>query len=473
MPPPFLFVCSLSVLVPLCRAFSGFRSGEFDNRNAALDTQQFLLRQNAEVENHLSYSALQRNWGAYSPYVPIAEYVAPPEGCEINQVNILQRHGARYPTAGPAASMALAVNKLQNATAFEDPKLEFVRDYTWKLGISDLVSFGAAQSLIAGAEAYQRYEDLVDLDTIPFVRASGSERVIESATNWTYGFSAANGMKYNPVLSVVLDESGHNNTLHNSCPSIGSPDDQLDTWIGIYTQPIVQRLNDAAPGANLSSEDVYYLMELCAFESVTLDTVSEWCELFDEDEWKGFEYAMDLDDYYGTGYGQPLGPVEGVGYINELIARLTSHPVNDTTQTNSTLDQSPTTFPLNRTIYADFSHDDQMIAIYSAMGLSGALDPTNPTNPSNELSKRTRTWITSRMVPFSARLVVERMRCQDRSPLKVSEEEYLRVLVNDAVQPLAFCSGVTPEGVCGVSAFVESQEYATNGGNGDWEKCFE
>lgn len=28
----------------------------------------------------------QRNWSPYSPYFPLAEYKAPPAGCEINQV---------------------------------------------------------------------------------------------------------------------------------------------------------------------------------------------------------------------------------------------------------------------------------------------------------------------------------------------------------------------------------------------------
>lgn len=46
-----------------------------------------------------------------------------------------------------------------------------------------------------------------------------------------------------------------------------------------------------------------------------------------------------------------------VGYINELIARLTAQNVSDDTQMNSTLDSSPDAFPLNRTLYADFSHD--------------------------------------------------------------------------------------------------------------------
>jgi hypothetical protein len=256
-----------------------------------------------------------------------------------------------------------------------------------------------------------------------------------------------------------------NDTLHNSCDTIGSSDNETDTWIAIYTQPIVERLNNAAPGANLSSNDVYYLMTLCAFESVATEAISDWCALFNEDEWKSFEYEMDLDKYYGTGYGQPLGPVEGVGYINELIARLTSTPVNDTTQTNSTLDSSPVTFPLNRTIYADFSHDDQLIAIFSAMGLfkqPRALSPSNPDSIGPN-----RTWVTSQLVPFSGRMVAERIRC-DENPTR----PYVRILVNNAVQPLEFCSGVSAQGLCELDKFVKSQSFSTSGGAGEWQKCF-
>lgn len=176
-------------------------------------------------------------------------------------------------------------------------------------------------------------------------------------------------------------------------------------------------------------------------------------------------------------YGQALGPVEGVGYINELIARLTSTPVNDTTQTNSTLDASPVTFPLDRTIYADFSHDNQLIAIFSAMGLfkqPGPLDPTNSlSNGPN------RTWVTSQMTPFGGRMVLEKMRCQTQETglghfdQNSSLGEFVRILVNDAVQPLEFCAGVTLDGICALDKFVESQRYSTSGGAGDWEKCFE
>lgn len=177
-------------------------------------------------------------------------------------------------------------------------------------------------------------------------------------------------------------------------------------------------------------------------------------------------------------YGQKLGRIQGVGYVNELLARLTGQPVDDNTQTNRTLDSSPDTFPLDRTFYADFSHDNEMIAIYSALGLfrqhqlvNSTLDPSSP--------DASRTWIASRLVPFSARMVVERLECAARLNPSLPAGSYVRIFVNDALQPLEFCAGGEDSeasvgvGMCSLEAFVESQAYARSDGAGDFEKCFE
>jgi hypothetical protein len=221
-------------------------------------------------------------------------------------------------------------------------------------------------------------------------------------------------------------------------------------------------------------------MSLCPFESVYTQSLSPFCALFTLSEFEQFEYSGDLDKYYKTGYvnnyptilpqmfirccfferyGQPLGRVQGVGYVNELIARLTGKPVRDHTQTNRTLDSSPITFPLNRTIYVDFSHDNQMIAIYCAIGLFPTTHP-----PSSSLPDPNRRWITSRLVPFSARMVAEKLVC--------GRKEYVRIWVNDALQPLKFCGANRRDGLCELDAFVESQVYARNDGFGDFEKCY-
>lgn len=243
------------------------------------------------------------------------------------------------------------------------------------------------------------------------------------------------------------------------CPSAGDSDPQTDAWLATFAPPMTARLNAGAPGANLTDTDTYNLLSLCAFDTVAHGRRSDWCSIYEElGAGPAFMYSGDLDKYYGTGYGQALGRIQGVGYVNELVARLTGQPVRDSTQTNRTLDADPASFPLNRTFYADFSHDNQMVAIFSALGLFRQNEPLDPTKPDPE-----RTWRVEKIVPFSSRMVVERLDCRGRASV--------RVLVNDALMPLEFC-GATGDGVCSLDAFVQSQTYARNDGEGDLEKCF-
>ena len=160
--------------------------------------------------------------------------------------------------------------------------------------------------------------------------------------------------------------------------------------------------------------------------------------------------------------------MQGVGWVNELIARLTGKAVVDDTQTNHTLDSSSVTFPLTRTIYADFTHDDEIIAIIIAIGLfkQPGVEPLDPIKPNPR-----RIWRAANIVPFASRIVVERMDCLNggagESSSKVTPS--IRILVNQQIQPLEFC-GADTHGICTVDAFVESQAFARSGGG--FEKCF-
>jgi len=353
------------------------------------------------------------------------------------------------------------LEKLINAGSYSGKKYQFLRDFEWDLGVADLLPLGVREAFDSGSEHYLRYKHLVTGSQLPFVRTTDSERVVYSAANWTQGFSAASGHVYSPSVSVVIsEEKGANNTLDGSrCPNAKGHNEPGRTWRDKFAPPIVERINGAAPGAELENDDAVELMPLCAFETLFHETPSPFCSLFTTEEWQAREYYDDLLKYYKTGHGNPLGPVQGVGYANELLARLTGQPVRDRTQTNQTLDASPVTFPLDRNFYADFSHDNQMVAIYSAIGL---FRPDEP--PATDRLDLARTWRISRMTPFSGRMITEKLRCGDG-------EEYVRILVNDAVQPLEFC-GANEDGLCTLSAFVESQGYARSNGDGDWEKCF-
>jgi hypothetical protein len=111
----------------------------------------------------------------------------------------------------------------------------------------------------------------------------------------------------------------------------------------------------------------------------------------------------------------------------------------------------------------------------------GLFSQKTPPDPEHYDADPNKTWITSQLTPFGGRMVVEGILCSNTNtntrtdPWRDFEhgKQFVRVLVNSAVQPLEFCEGVTADGLCALDKFVESQGYATGGGGGDWQKCFE
>ncbi|KAK2036137.1 histidine acid phosphatase [Colletotrichum somersetense] len=415
---------------------------------------------------------IQHFWGPYSPFfsVPSEISAATPPGCEITFAQVLSRHGARDPINVMAAKFKALVNHIHASVTSYGRGYEFIKTYKYTLGTEQLTPFGKRELIDSGAAFYKRYQSLAAVNE-PFVRVAGQERVIESGMNWKQGFHSskiADGYEAGGQDMVIIPEAkGFNNTLkHGLCTAF---EDDIHSssgkaarilWRDIFTRPIMARLNKKLPGADLTAADTLTFMELCPFNTVVHGVMSQFCNLFTLEEFKDFEYYETLDKYYRFHAGNPLGPTQGVGFTNELIARLTQQPVVDHTSTNSTLNANPATFPLHRKLYADFTHDNDMMGIYGALGLY---------SETPELSKKERMSVSeskgftsSRLVPFGARMYVEKMRCG-------SSEEMVRVLVNDRVVPLIGC-GADELGRCRLRPFVESLGFARSGGL--WDKCF-
>ncbi|KAH9931261.1 histidine phosphatase superfamily [Fomitopsis serialis] len=412
---------------------------------------------------------IQRFWGQYSPYYPAGEYVPAPTGCNVTQVNILHRHGARYPSHSDAPGYMAAVAKLLEANKYKVPELEFLKDYEYVLDEDHLLPLGAEQSWESGIEAYERYTRLVRSASDIFVRASDQERVVDTAGNWTQGFADSSHGKVKPVVDLLLSEKV-NDTLDNNCPNASEAEEEMATWLHQFAPPIAKRLRKAAPGANVSEDDTFGLMAMCPFESIAnanaephlkKNAHSKFCNLFAEDEWPAFEYHGDIEKYYKTGPGNSLGPVQGIGYVNELLARLTDSPVQDRTQHNASLP-----FPLHKRLYADFTHENLMVAVYAAIGLFNVEEGEAPNPRKIPKHWEHRVWRASRMVPFSARMVVERLECGrvraedeeeegwvilagDAGAEETETETFVRIFVNDALQPLEFCGAKTRGGCAG------------------------
>ena len=208
-------------------------------------------------------------------------------------------------------------------------------------------------------------------------------------------------------------------------------------------------------------------MDLCPFNTVASLTgaLSPFCALFSQHEWRQYNHYQSLGKYYGYGAGNPFGPTLGAGYVNELVARLTSSPVNDHTSTNQTLDSQPDTFPVGPKypLFADFSHDNTMTSIYAALGLDSSFPPLS--NTTLDGSQETDGYSAATFVPFGARMYVEKLQCQG------ANEEAVRIIVNGRVIPIEACKGHgNKEGQCPLSVFLKTVAWAKEGGR--WADCF-
>ena len=96
-----------------------------------------------------------RSWGNLSPWWSLgadafgldeASQVVP-DGCELTQVYLLHRHGARYPTSGSGPSaFAATIHAAATSTGFNaSGPLEFLNTWTYKLGAELLTPFGRQQ----------------------------------------------------------------------------------------------------------------------------------------------------------------------------------------------------------------------------------------------------------------------------------------------------------------------------------------
>ena len=416
-------------------------------------------------------------WGQYSAYFNVPSEIPPdvPAACHITFAQILSRHGGRYPTHGKSTLYAETINKIKSRVHSYHGDFAFLTDYNYTLGADQLTVFGAQQMINSGTAFFKRYANL-STQTDPFIRVSGQQRVVDSAERFRQGFYRAKiasgkteDAHYPHDIVILPEEPGSNNTLsHGLCTAFEKSFHSIrrtaqDSFASTFVSPIIGRLNTALLGANLTDEDVIIFMDLCPFETVAspIGAPSSFCSLFSKAEWEQYDYYQTLGKYYGYGPGNSLGPTQGVGFVNELIARLTEKAVKDQTSVNQTLDADPTTFPLNKTLYADFGHDNDMTAIFAALALYNNT-PSLSTSQSmtvGEMKGYSAAWT----VPFAARAYIERMKCHGR------EEEMVRVLVNGRVMPLPTCGG-DAFGRCGLGSFVESLGFARNGGR--WDKCF-
>lgn len=412
-----------------------------------------------------------------SPYFPnprgfgVNEY-AIPSGSNVTWLNMVHRHGSRYPeVSGDAAERTLGKKLTDAAGKFTGHgPLNFLNDWKFLLGAEILVPNGKQELFTSGTLHYYHYGHLYPNNGSKIiVRSTTQKRMTESAEYFLAGFFGL-GWAQNATLELAIEWPGFNNTLagYKNCnrTNWAVAKEALMEWVGVYLHDAHQRFRDNISGElDWTLSDTYNAQALCAYETVALG-FSHWCGLFTYEEWEGYEYALDLGFQAGTGFASPVGRAIGVGYVQEVLARMQHHVITDpAAQINVTLDNNTITFPLDQSINLDFSHDAGILSILVAFGLT----QFNDVLPTTHILKD-REFVLSHLQPFAGRLDIEVIKAPapvnpNRSDKKIyldgEPTSYVHFILNQRTIPLGRSHkecGNRDDGWCEMETFLKVQQ---------------
>lgn len=420
--------------------------------------------------------------GQLSPYFAnpvgfgVREYPMPP-GANITKANLLHRHGSRYPTGqSNVASFGAKIGNVTSGGNTWTGELSFLNDWSYTLGAEILVPRGRQELFDSGILFYYNYGHLYNTSSHIIARTTTEDRMLKSAEYFMAGFF---GLEWTQNVSLVpiIEQQNFNNSLagyfqcnqSNSYVSEGG-NNASTYWTEIYLADATQRFKQYSGNYNWTTADSYAAQTLCPYETVAYG-YSNWCDLFTYDEWVGFEYSIDLSFQGNDGFLSPTGRGVGIGYVEELYARLQGHLYElpaGATQANVTLDTNPATFPIDQDIYMDFSHDTNIYSILTAMGLMQFSDQL-----SNSSITPNRNVTVSHITPFAARVVWEQITAPQ--PLKATrptgtnlsmpdfyeegnQTQYIHMTISQRTLPLGFSypeCGLRDDGWCEFNTFMK------------------
>lgn len=287
----------------------------------------------------------------------------------------------------------------------------------------------------------------------------------KSALNFAAGFFGIPFEdQYHQLLTI--EEPNFNNTLspYMTCQNANDPllsegGKRATEWLGVYLAAAVARFQPLVSGLELSVRDVWNMQAMCAYEVVALGG-SQFCELFDKDEWEGFDYFSSLQFWYDFSFGQPAQAALGKGWVQEWLARVTDTPISTFDTTTNTSYHSKQYFPLQdkQSLFVDATHDTVISAVVATLGFKSFTELGPP--PSTHIPPE-QSFITSHVSPFASNLHSQIISCPASSSAagSASKTKWVRWVLNDGPVPLDHLSSCTTGATLEASGFCELEGY--------------
>ncbi|PWY83454.1 phosphoglycerate mutase-like protein [Aspergillus heteromorphus CBS 117.55] len=390
---------------------------------------------------------LHHHLGGYGPWVEKPDGVDEAQkfdqdGCMIDQLHMMARHAARYPTKSAGRRHLALLSRIKETGVSLNGSLSFLNNWTYITDdpASDFEQLtttgpynGISKAFSTGMLFAARYGHLIPEESSIRFWASDSQRVINTAEHFASGYFGfgwkTSGDFHLEVIPETFDRRADTLTPGDSClryiedadhgHDAGSQMLELfqQTYIPVIAERLVTAQDNLALGS-LTNWEVFSMQEMCGFE-ITTRGWSPWCDVFTREDWENFEYARDLVHYYRGGPGNPYAGAMGWLWLNATAELLRAGPDAGT-------------------LFFSFVHDGDIAPFLTALDIlrDSKYDPSLPVTH----VAKDRVWRTSTVLPMGARVNLERMTCSSECGGDPdSEGTYIRVNINDKIVPLPYC----------------------------------
>jgi hypothetical protein len=181
--------------------------------NTPLETQ-------VPIAGNVNNTNIFQRLAILSPYFPnprgfgVNEYSVP-AGSNVTWLNMVHRHGSRYPEfSGDAAERTLGLKLAAAEGKFTGHgPMYFLNDWKFMLGAEILVPNGKAELFQSGTLHYYQYGHLYPNNGSKIIaRSTTQRRMYESAEYFLAGFFGL-GWTQNATLELAIEWPGFNNTM--------------------------------------------------------------------------------------------------------------------------------------------------------------------------------------------------------------------------------------------------------------------
>ncbi|GAN00676.1 multiple inositol polyphosphate phosphatase 1-like isoform 2 [Mucor ambiguus] len=313
------------------------------------------------------------------------------DGYTLEQIQLVIRHGTRYPVISGMESINNALFTLNQSSNWDlvgwlnGYKNEYLFSRTGQLDVN-----GQQEEYLIGrrfAKTYPQFtRSLIDSDfTISSqwlrVSSSWSSRTLQSAQAFCVGaFEGLGTVGPTNLMTVPVFSFKENNdsliAFHKSCPRWQKEAKPLTNQI---LEPVIQRLVSPIAsrlarelGITITVTDVQDFHDACTSEVSLHHTIDTFCRLFSRQDVVALEYLDDLKHYYKYSYGLPA--------LNEKMAcDLGKYIV---ASINAMIDKKEDTFKLD----VKFGHSETLLPLRTLLGLYQ--EKLSPNSSNQEIEDR-------------------------------------------------------------------------------------